>query len=132
MLSDLIRKGSTMIVSEPHVRWDDGKGCAIGMAEIALGLPRFERLCFGYNERHAANIECQPGFEWLQTKYFLKTPCGCLSHSSTPALNIIAHIFNMHVHGDHSWTLDQLIEWVRSVEPSETAEPVEEDVFAYA
>jgi len=37
-------------------------------------------------------------------------------------MNIIVHLFNYHVMTKKDWTMDQLIDWVRSVEPPDPEE----------
>lgn len=99
-----------------------GRGCALGMAGLAEGLPlktytaRYGDVAnYGTIEKH---------WPWLITE----TPaCPVCTHVSDCYLDAIAHIFDMHVANcKPQWTLDQLIDWVRSVEPAEaTPSPTE-------
>ena len=120
-LSDAIALGRTLIKSVPYYRNDtNGGGCALGMADVAIGST---------DSLNHYPWTCAEG-----SKFDL--PCGCekviLNHQW--ASRIIVHIFNEHVHGDGDWTLDRLIDWVRSVEPIEPneqqAEQVEEVEYA--
>jgi hypothetical protein len=36
----------------------------------------------------------------------------------------IVHVFNYHVCTVKDWTLDQLIDWIRTIEPAEEEAPV--------
>lgn len=120
-LSEAIALGRTLIESVPYTRWDErGGGCALGMAESAMGLKRWSPQN-SLSELWECSIDQQPGFEWMTTAHF-KAPCSCFDAGVCMSA-IIAHNFNEHVHGAKDWTLDQLIDWVRSVEPEETPSP---------
>jgi hypothetical protein len=61
---------------------------------------------------------------WV-SKPLLNLPCGCLHKDdfADGANGTIAHLFDRHVFEKCDWTLDQLIDWVRSVEPQEAEAP---------
>ncbi|MGA8688919.1 MAG: hypothetical protein WB662_03165 [Methyloceanibacter sp.] len=42
-------------------------------------------------------------------------------YGQIPAINAIVHIFNQHV-CDGDWTIEQLADWVASIEPPDPAE----------
>ena len=53
-------------------------------------------------------------------------PVCCRSHVTYGCYySTIAHIFDYHVMTTGQWTLDQLIDWIRSVEPDEPVETSE-------
>lgn len=120
-LSDAIATGRMLVRSLPGVILTDGdRGCAIGMAIVAAGKVEF-----------TSSDNCLGGI-WPWTNVCPPDdlyPCGCGSVSvGFPveaewnfAGSVIAHLFDFHVEWDKQprWTLDQLIDWVRSVEPSE-------------
>lgn len=110
-LSEAIAIGRTLIKAVPMVRLsDDGqRGCALGMADAAYG-----KAAWAANDIH----------QWVAQSECPRLPCGCeLNSYWLIYTNTIAHVFNQHVCGDGTWTLDQLIDYVRSVEPAEPAEP---------
>lgn len=117
--SEAVLLGSTLLHPIPYNRNNGrGEGCAIGMAEESGGVRRAEE-----------------SWPWLAKlagptdKY----PCGCLTHyPSSMGIETysllerlyaarVAHIFNEHVCKDKTWTLEQLVDWIRSVEPEEVA-----------
>lgn len=122
-LSEAIMLGSSLIRSVPFIRDDGfGGGCAMGMAEVAAGMFSFK---------------LETKYPWMQTQICL-VPCGHdigAKYNRIPGYKtphtptfIIAHLFNEHVHGDRSWTLEQLVDWVRSVEPDEEPEATTETI----
>lgn len=82
-------------------------GCAIGMAEYAVG--RFARWCAAESE-----------WAWLSKAYGYATyPCGCcLALPASSILTVIAQTFNNHVMGNRTWTIDRLAQWVDSIDPT--------------
>jgi hypothetical protein len=110
-LSEAIALGRTLCVSVPFKQDDgEGGGCALGMAARAVGKERM----YGLQQIFECDFKVigQP----------CASPCGCGIDNwfSQTVGESITHVFNKHVHGDKTWTLDQLIDWVRSVEPAET------------
>jgi hypothetical protein len=99
----------------------NGTGCALTMAVLASGrTPKGADALF--NVWHLA----EKVWPWLRTSHCGCPVCGDVLQSS---LYTVAHIFDLHVMhvwglhvGEKDYTLDQLIDWVRSVEPKVTAE----------
>lgn len=87
-------------------------GCALGMAANAVGIDRkYENL--------------KRVWPWLRNPLD-KCPAGCFMCSFKSSSLAVGHIFDTHICGglEPKWTLDQLIDWIRSVEPPEPpAEP---------
>lgn len=86
----------------------DKQGCALGMAEFAIG--RFGSSCAAEKE-----------WPWLEGEYSGKYyPCGCCKAPSWANYTcVIAQTFNNHVMGKGDWTIEQLADYVRTVEPRE-------------
>lgn len=111
--SDAIALGRTMIQPCPlAVFGDRNNGCAQGMAIAAVG--GYDRWTAGYTSRDF----------WPWTIKHEEIPCACQSRGGygENTLGVVAHLFDKHVFGDKTWTLDQLIDWVRSIEPPEPEE----------
>jgi len=49
-----------------------------------------------------------------------------LAERMTNLSMVVVHLFNDHVMTRKDWTLDQLIDWVRSVEPADPEEKASE------
>lgn len=118
-LSDAIMLGRMLLKPAPYTTIFEGEGCALGMAFATLGCSTHEQA-MAKCKTDAAN------WKWIAQKCAL--PCDCTSdgfpkkHPKTGTYQCaIAHLFNEHVCGDEDWTLDQLIDWVRSVEPNDEA-----------
>ena len=124
-MSDAIMLGSMML--KPFAGCRDnglGGGCALGMADVAAGGHYF----------------CESTYPWINnTKIGL--PCGCTgtvmggpgnypyySFGDELVSQAIIHLFNYHVMTKKDWTLEQLVDWVRSVDPKEEEEKVNETV----
>src|SRR5579859_2927384 len=109
-LSEAIALGRVMCTAAPGNQ-DDGRGggCALGMAARAMGKTYEFHPDRKLNFLTAGNCE-EIG---LPVTY----PCKC-KHPGFSTLGwAVAHLFNEHVFGKCDWTLDQLIDWVKSVEP---------------
>ena len=103
--------GSTLIRGVPYTTDDShGGGCALGMIGAATG---------------------RQGGWWMDHSKLWSTiqkiPCPCVSAFGlttpfggrvVPCAGAVAHLYNEHVHGDHTWTLEQLADWVESVDPT--------------
>ncbi len=133
-LSDAILLGSTLLAGKPGRQYfSDGQaGCALGMAAIAkgcsftnvYGVPREERRTLG-----AENV----WGDWVLV--VMERPCNCWRWRVPREMrikDIIAHLFDYHVVAKKNWTLDQLVAWVKTVEPLPVllrdVEPAPEDV----
>lgn len=116
-LSDAIALGRTLIGSvkgrlfEKH---GDGNlfGCALGMGVAAVG--RQEQAM--ERDQHEEVLSIWP---WLEISD-LVPKCDCsekMPHYRVNGFGLIAHMFDHHVGVD--MTMEQLIDYVRSVEPNE-------------
>ena len=139
LLSHAIALGRTLV--RPGTRNEaneDGSGCARGMALESVGerCPRFDPNRCWTNAVRFAEI-----WPWTTIRYVYQPDvCECLVKD--PEGNIlvqvdvawtIAHIFDHHIYSTdlarRTWTLDELIDWVRSIEPkAATAAPVGQPV----
>jgi len=121
-LSDAIALGRTLLTPYAGVIEYNGKGCAIGMGLKACGK--------------SANVHdalTDAGWGWTGNFNIPHPmPCGCTRYEVNIGMNhggsLIAHLFDFHVFGKRDWTLDQLIDWVRSVEPAEATPQTEQAV----
>jgi hypothetical protein len=109
-LSDAIAMGRMLV---PEQRRFVLGGCAFGMALKACGAELLYE-------------EVKRLWPWTAEKQEIEPPCGCVASFVYPAADASAaifHLFDNHVRGNPNifrpWTLDQLIDWVRSVEPAE-------------
>ena len=101
------------------VRTDgNGGGCALGAIEKACGRTYDANL---------AQIDYQAYFEeiaearypWLNTGVSAPWSAGIVKTGTLwPVACIIAQTFNERVMGDHSMTIEQLAEWIDSVDPT--------------
>lgn len=120
-LSDAIALGRKVV--EPAkglILSTDGKrGCALGMGFVGAGLSYSGSQVNCY-------LDIKEKWDWL-CLHTNKWPCFC-NRGLTVYMDLIAHIFDNHVRSRQDWTLDQLIDYVRSIEPpeSESAAPVVE------
>jgi hypothetical protein len=135
-LSDAIALGRTLCKSVPYEQDDlQGGGCALGMAARAMDTHVVGRFWIGITNGGSAAV-----FLGKPAEY----PCGCKWHTSlmvrddthNKAYRIVGlaliHVFNEHVHGDHTWTLDQLIDWVREQEAKYEPEGAKTEVCSDA
>lgn len=126
--------GRTMIKALAGTRSNgDGYGCALGMAEAAISK----------TDTWSASEHVWP---WILSPVG-PLPCGCTgrvmgsgcnyeSYDGSPVVSVksIVHLFNYHVMTKKDWTLDQLIDWIASVEPADpeevvvAPEPVEKEI----
>jgi hypothetical protein len=123
-LSDAIATGRTLIHASSGLVFDvtGNFGCAIGMALSARGVRRdLEPLTVD------EYISLVPEWAWATFVQCFTPPCTCAENSEVYSSVAIAitHLFDMHVFGHCDWTLDQLIDWVRSVEPEEAPQLTE-------
>lgn len=123
-LSEAIALGRTLLNPVPGSLFagEDG-GCAQGMALRCIG------------KKTTAESRLGIGDDWPWTLEVVgKFPCECVEGRPeifsdgwfpyADTRSAIAHLFDSHVMGRHQdWTLDQLIDWVRSVEPAEPPLP---------
>jgi hypothetical protein len=124
-LSEAILLGSTILTPKAgvqHETTEEGQqGCALGMAAIANGCtygpPR--RPDSGESTRSLGTAGVWG--EWVKNK--IRRPCTCwfLIPRRMQIQEIITHLFDYHVMAKKAdWTLDQLVNWVKTVEPVES------------
>lgn len=125
-LSDAIATGRMVVQPYPnYLLVRGGRGCALGMAGVAAGLKisemeeSYEAI---YTEWPWLLQSIKPG--GMRCPLCSKTekhPVGFYDY-----LSAIQHLFDLHIAGlNPKWTLDQLIDWVRSVEPAEPEQSIE-------
>lgn len=116
-MSDAIATGRVLIKPKRGTIGDGLEGCALGMAEAAV----FGDWGLG---RESYQREDELAQEWPFMNKKTSYPCGCIwTINPVEVIAVIVHIFDDHVmraNNNENWTLDQLIDWVRSVEPAET------------
>jgi len=117
-LSDAMATGRVLLHARAGIFVAGNSGCALGMAYKACGLTAQDKIV-GYTMN-----DCFDAWPW--TMQLPKTPpCGC-DIGDYNLGQAITHLFDTHVMKPaefkvEAWTLDQLIDWVRSVEPAEDA-----------
>lgn len=122
-LSEAILLGSTMVRSRAgSLRFErTNEGCALGMAAIAAGCT-FSRPIrqIPVKDLRTGNVESIFG-PWLLR--VVMRPCECQAElrRDMRIKDIIAHLFDVHIVEKKDWTLDQLVHWVESWEPGESA-----------
>lgn len=108
-LSDAIALGRVVIKPfRGRIFNSPTEGCALGMGLAGIG-------------RHGNGHS--PAIDWPWLHKDAPLPCGCYC-DDIDSFRVITHIFDDHIMGicSNRWTLDQLIDWVRSVEPNEPEE----------
>jgi hypothetical protein len=121
-LSEAILLGSSMLAPRAGGQHfaETQEGCALGMAAVARGCT------FGpargpveATERRTLGVEGVWG-EWVLR--LEERPCDCWRIRVPRKMrikDIIAHLFDRHVMEKKNWTLERLVSWVKTVEPSE-------------
>ena len=122
-LSDAIATGRVAVIPRGGMfLFGDGSGCALGMAGVAAGLLSLNRIA-GCGEIDKFFRQ----WPWTRDLRFVP-PCRCYGYErELGACQIIGHTFDEHVI-TRDWTLDQLIDWVRSVEPAEPESAIAESL----
>jgi hypothetical protein len=121
-LSEAILLGSTILAPQAGRQYssETKSGCALGMAAVATGCTfRPTTRVFPEYDRRTLGVEGVWG-SWMLTR--MSRPCHCwrlLVPREMRIKDIIAHIFDYHVMVKRNWTLEQLVEWVKTVEPEE-------------
>lgn len=119
-LSDAIAMGRVLLKPKAYVTIMDGEGCALGMAFAAIGVTSHKEA--------VKRCKTVPEWKWLGKTKPVLFPCYCnpaedrILRYKDDYRGWIAHLFNEHVCGDKTWNLDQLIDWIRSVEPAEPSD----------
>lgn len=126
-LSDAIGLGR--VLAKPWTRGDHTGGCALQIAFLA----RDGKSEIPLDNEGWKNWDWAWKCSWETGRKVL--PCACqgelmgggLTHYGQTRKSfeegswssVIIHMFNYHVVTVEDWTLDQLIDWVRSIEPRE-------------
>lgn len=113
--SEALLLGSTMLKPLRGV-FDDGNdsGCALGMMNRAIG---------GNAEKYRFETE----FPWMMKTPRVHYPCGCFAHAGLRTVNVaVIHLFDFHYYCErpwlNSWTLEEIADWLGTVEPEEPNE----------
>ena len=122
-LSDAILLGSTVLAPQGGLQYspENKSGCAFGMAAVAKGCTFRKVSNVNPFERRTLGVEGVWG-AWVLA--LVKRPCKCFflfMPRQMRVKDIISHLFDYHVTVKDDWTLEQLVAWVRTVEPSEPA-----------
>ena len=121
-LSEAILLGSSMLVPRAGGQHfaETQEGCALGMAAVARGCT------FGPARRPVQASERRTlGVEGVWGDWVLKLearPCDCWRIRVPRKMrikDIIAHLFDYHIMEKKNWTLERLVSWVKTVEPTE-------------
>lgn len=128
-LSEAMMAGSVLVRPQAgNLHTDNGGACAIGMAELACGK---KTTSFGgYANDHFAlwsMTEAGKLWPWLLTPIVPEHINCCIwggTLAKYPYAMLIAHLFDYHVMGfqEKQWSLEQLVDYVRSIEPPLTSE----------
>ena len=111
-LSDAILIGSAIVKPRPGkvYRPEENSGCAIGMAVIGAGGK--------WIQRGLDSVEFLHWWPWVNNS--VKRPCRCQSVRPVARVgSLIPHLFDRHVFGQCDWTIEQLAEWIATIEPPE-------------
>jgi hypothetical protein len=123
-LSEAILLGSTILAPKAGRQHysESNAGCALGMAAIANGYTfRTVSVVVPARDRRTIGTEGVWG-SWVLTE--VRRPCNCWLFRVPREMrikDIIAHLFDYHVMAKQNWTLEQLVAWVRTVEPDNSA-----------
>lgn len=127
-LADAILMGSSVIkpVAGVQMTAEMDSGCALGMANKAKGVEyvvmtpeeatqsHLHRMRTGERERSIGTAAIWGN--WVKT--VVPVPCGCWGGAGQ-IQDVITHLFDVHVMDNRDrlkWTIEQLADWVRSVE----------------
>lgn len=118
-LSDAIATGRVIVSpTRGFFLYSDNRGCALGMAAVASGLAKRFHLNRQTDAEDWQKALCYE-WPWLDSRLpvppWLTTYEDYLPDGFARALEIIAHTFDRY----KEISLDQLIDWIRSVEPQE-------------
>jgi hypothetical protein len=120
-LSDAILSGSTVLAPQGGSQYsaENKAGCALGMAAVANGCTFHKVSHVNPLERRTLGVEGIWG-AWVLA--LVKRPCKCfflIVPRQMRVKDVIAHLFDWHITIKNDWTLEQLVGWVKTVEPSE-------------
>lgn len=124
-LSEAILLGSTVLAPQAGQQYssETKAGCALGMAAIANGCTFRPTTQFNEYDRRTLGVEGVWG-SWVLAR--VRRPCHCwrlLVPREMRIKDVIAHLFDYHVMVKKNWTLEQLVEWVKTVEPKDAIPP---------
>jgi hypothetical protein len=106
-LSEEIVLGSTVIKRGLWLRKDEDAGCVLQMAMVAAGEKK-DTFCMGSTmRRHRWTLK--------------ETSCPECGQKDN-----CAAIIGIHLNDRHEWSVEEIANWVRSIEPAET-EQLSED-----
>jgi len=123
-LAEAIRLGSLL---EPSPERGDFRHCAIGMAARSTG---HGNLC-NYSKEDMAGINIlvemfKAEFPW--TSDYQKNYTCPVCELSVCGEAVVYHPFDSHVFGDKAMTIEQLADWIDSIDPTPREEPCPENV----
>jgi hypothetical protein len=121
-LSEAILLGSTVLAPKAGGQHfsETQQGCALGMAAVARGCT-FRTVIRPIDDRERRTL----GVEGVWGDWVLESeerPCDCWRiwiRRKMPIKGVIAHLFDYHIMDKRNWTLEQLVAWVKTVEPQE-------------
>ncbi len=124
-LSEAILLGSTVLAPRAggQLFAERKAGCALGMAAVAKGCTFRSVTQYDAKDRRTLGTEDVWG-NWVLTP--VARPCQCwrfLLPREMRIKDIIAHLFDHHVMRRKNWTLEQLVEWVKTVERDDAIPP---------
>ena len=124
-LSEAIIRGRVLLTPSPGRFVDDTgtSGCVMGMAAIGADAPVVLSAASSLKNVVASEVIRQ-SWPWLLRFRRYELLCGCkipnrrlgLTGWRYRALDVIIHTFDEHI-GDSQTGIEELIEWVRRVEP---------------
>ncbi len=146
-LSKAIGIGSATVKAKPGTQYDlkENSGCAIGMAIVGAGSRWIPGKPGEPHVGRSGHLDWWPWTEDLAQRpchcwFFPDAGARILAHvryygtfrpdtrvhgkkwllpRQMPVKDLITHLFDQHVFGKGDWTLEQLREWVASVEPQQ-------------
>lgn len=112
-LSDAIATGRVLV----EHKGGNIAGCAIGMALASGGGADY--MFQGLGDMWHWTIQAVVDRPCGNCGGFFNNDDGMMVMHGAGFSGALAHMFDVHVMQEKDWTLDQLIDWVRSVEPNE-------------
>jgi hypothetical protein len=111
-LSEAILLGSSIIKAKGGaIFYPDGSGCALGMGLAANGY-----TCNPF----AGDGDALHLWPWLKQATVLPCCPTLLSEDgTTDVMSAIVHLFDFHVSEERDWTIEELCQWLASIEPPE-------------
>lgn len=88
------------------------EGCAIGMAVVATGDAATDLI--PEEALNARGAVFQERWPWVSVRVLY--PCSCCPGRADSVDVIITHLFDYHVIDQSDWTIEQLADWVESVD----------------